>query len=590
MSKAGGNHYRCAGLSHTIRNLMEDRVPVSTSAASPLPGATGSAVTPIPIAADEKKSGKPGPEHGGVKDTIESIVIAFILAFVFRAFVVEAFVIPTGSMAPTLLGAHTRLRCDDCGYEFTVNVESPSRDAQGLPTDDIQIPKAVQYGKDPACPNCGNYVRANPPGKSLDVHYGDRILVLKYLYLFQEPNRWDTVVFKSPNDVPAYAQNYIKRLVGKPGEQIMLLDGDVYVRDAESADGPYIVQTKPYAIQHGLWRIIYDNDYHPQRPRLEGEMPWVQPWQVANGNGWTLDGEKSAGGRIFHFDNASAGAMIRFNQQANPAANHFTEWLAYDQYAYSRGTIGNSQDAIVTDLKIALFYERRAGDGPLRLGLTKRDRSFVAEIGVDQVRLLDTTNGNEKELGTAVTGSPSSRPMHIEFTNVDYQLTLRINGEKVLQSTPEQYAPDLSALLADFRSLLRNPAQRTLTPPPAVTIEARNQTCDLSHVGLFRDIAYTSPGKGDERYWGNPRSDNLQIKLGQGEYFVLGDNSAISGDARLWRDPIHLPHEDLQAQAGVVPERFLLGKAFFVYWPAGYSPISSLPALTPNFGAMRFIH
>ena len=36
----------------------------------------------------------------GMKDTIESIVIALVLAFVFRAFVVEAFVIPTGSMAP----------------------------------------------------------------------------------------------------------------------------------------------------------------------------------------------------------------------------------------------------------------------------------------------------------------------------------------------------------------------------------------------------------------------------------------------------------------------------------------------------------
>ena len=43
-----------------------------------------------------------------IKETFESIIIAFILAFVFRAYVVEAFVIPTGSMAPTLLGAHYR--------------------------------------------------------------------------------------------------------------------------------------------------------------------------------------------------------------------------------------------------------------------------------------------------------------------------------------------------------------------------------------------------------------------------------------------------------------------------------------------------
>src|SRR5215510_3486023 len=59
--------------------------------------------------------------EGSVKDTIEAILVAFMLAFIFRAFVVEAFVIPTGSMAPTLLGAHMRFRCPDCGYQFDVN-------------------------------------------------------------------------------------------------------------------------------------------------------------------------------------------------------------------------------------------------------------------------------------------------------------------------------------------------------------------------------------------------------------------------------------------------------------------------------------
>jgi hypothetical protein len=39
-----------------------------------------------------------------------------------------------------------------------------------------------------------------------------------------------------------------------------------------------------------------------------------------------------------------------------------------------------------------------------------------------------------------------------------------------------------------------------------------------------------------------------------------------------------------------VPGRFLLGRAFFVYWPAGYKPLNSGPALVPNFGDMRFIH
>ncbi|HSU69376.1 MAG TPA: S26 family signal peptidase, partial [Tepidisphaeraceae bacterium] len=60
-------------------------------------------------------------EEGSIKETIESILVAFVLAFIFRAFVVEAFVIPTGSMAPTLMGAHMRFVCQDCGYRFDVN-------------------------------------------------------------------------------------------------------------------------------------------------------------------------------------------------------------------------------------------------------------------------------------------------------------------------------------------------------------------------------------------------------------------------------------------------------------------------------------
>src|SRR5260221_5834945 len=105
-------------------------------------------------------------DHGAnVKETLESILVAFILAFIFRCFVVEAFVMPTGSMAPTLLGAHTRFQCPDCGYRFDVNYSSPHRDGHSS-SDDIEIPDHVQPDsvlRKPAdvvyddihCPNCG---------------------------------------------------------------------------------------------------------------------------------------------------------------------------------------------------------------------------------------------------------------------------------------------------------------------------------------------------------------------------------------------------------------------------------------------------
>jgi signal peptidase I len=239
----------------------------------------------IPPPPPKKPDAKAQPE-GNVKDTIESILVAFILAFVFRAFVVEAFVIPTGSMAPTLLGAHMQYHCADCGYDFTVNFSSGGRGG------DMVIPSRAQgtINQPIHCPNCGFAVRetAGPGEDSLTrppVHYGDRILVLKYRYLLSGPQRWDVIVFKSPDKPPEgvpdyYVTNYIKRLIGKPGESIMILDGDIYVSAAAPpADGAgaitsnpvafeaflktFRIQHKPPHAQNALWRNIYDNDYLP---------------------------------------------------------------------------------------------------------------------------------------------------------------------------------------------------------------------------------------------------------------------------------------------------------------------------------------
>src|SRR6476660_3133957 len=80
-------------------------------------------------------------QESSVKETLESILVAFILAFVFRAFVVEAFVIPTGSMAPTLMGAHMRFRCPDCGYRFEANFSASS------PNGDLIIPSQAPADK-----------------------------------------------------------------------------------------------------------------------------------------------------------------------------------------------------------------------------------------------------------------------------------------------------------------------------------------------------------------------------------------------------------------------------------------------------------
>ena len=131
-------------------------------------------------------------------------------------------------------------------------------------------------------------------------------------------------------------------------------------------------------------------------------------------------------------------------------------------------------------------------------------------------------------------------------------------------------------------------------PDAARTVVAEAQSAVLSHISLWRDVYYindrTALASAPVR--GIPLDFPEHVaKLGSDEYFVMGDNSAVSYDARFWTDPISLPVEDLTAPAGCVPERFLLGKAFLVYWPAGYRPTESFPlGIIPNFGDMRFIH
>jgi signal peptidase I len=567
------------------------------------------------------------PSHAAstnIKDTIESFLVAFILAFIFRAFVVEAFVIPTGSMAPTLDGAHMRFRCPDCGYVFDINYSQ----ANG---DDMNFPSDAPAPDDVYCPNCGYHI-ANGPLRNRDgepvtevvtdsqgephrigkypggtepepVHYGDRILVMKYAYLLTPPQRGDVVVFKAPDNPEkyAYTQNYIKRLVGVPGDRLMVLDGDVYIQNGKT---PWQIETRPPWVQEALWRIIYDNDYYPQGlPRLDRATPWTQPWIVSDGGGWDL-GHNDSDGRTFHFAGQSAGT-IHFDSDANVGTQTTNDYLVYDIPANERrvggvNTPGGDQARnTVNDLKLAFWYQRTGGQDSLKLHLSKRDHDFFAEINNDQVVLLHkhpdgTTTTDAGPVKLADLGLNSAAGLWLEFTNVLYKVTLRINGKEVLVTTPDEYAPDVEELLREYN----HHAQGPRPGPPTIEITANNETCLISHLQLHRDIYYTNrdgPVNATPdtpivlHHRGQPRPEPAST-YDDDEYFVMGDNSLISGDARYWTEPINLVHENLIVEGGRVPGRFLLGKAFFVYWPSGYRPIPGWPSLVPDFGDMRFIH
>jgi len=526
----------------------------------------------------------------GVKETIESIVIAFILAFVFRAFVVEAFVIPTGSMATTLAGAHTRYTCKECGYTFDLGFNSG-----GSSNDDIEIPSFAGKTVHPICQNCRFPVDPETEGKNPPVRYGDRILVLKYLYIpwVSEPRRWDVVVFKTPADQkpPKYTMNYIKRLVGLPGEHLMILDGDVYVRSEEDAamagkmNEPaygWAVQTKPRYAQDAMWRLVFDNDYRPLHNTRAGKpiigqrtLPdWSYPWTPGVGSGWDTGDATLA--REFRFENLTGGGELNFNFQADQT-NHpyWSDWLAYNAEADA------GKRYMAGDHRLRFFYERQQGDGPLRVHLTRHGQEFVAELTPERVRLIHRRKGQaEVEIAPVMQIKPSELkgPIEVDFAVVDYQVTLRLNDKVVHQTTPDEFKPDVKALLSHFSQ------QGNTVNTERVSVEAQGQKALFSHISLWRDVYYTPPERG-----GRHGAPPVGIDLGSAEFFVVGDNSAQSADAREWSQTVELPEEDLATRDGRVPERFMLGRAFFVYWPAGYKPFKGSPAVVPNFGEMRMI-
>ena len=147
------------------------------------------------------------------REAIEGLLVAIVLALLIRGFEAEAFVIPTGSMAPTLRGRHKDVLCEQCGHDYAVGASLDHENQQGL---------VVMT----TCPMCA-YNQAIEYSKSRDASVaGDRILVNKFSYdPMGQPERFDVIVFKNPNDAK---QNYIKRLCGVPGDVLSIEEPHLY--------------------------------------------------------------------------------------------------------------------------------------------------------------------------------------------------------------------------------------------------------------------------------------------------------------------------------------------------------------------------
>ena len=467
-------------------------------------------------------------------ETIESFVIAFILAFVFRAYVVEAFVIPTGSMAPRLNGEHYEFECSRCGYEYNVGLDQAAR---GNPEVDA------------VCPLCYNREKLTREDiDRLDRFFGDRILVLKYFYDFFPPQRWDVVVFKYPYDPKT---NYIKRLVGLPGEQIEILRGDVYINGA--------IARKSDAAQQALWMHVSDSDYWDTRRGLHWKPEQLDDpqWQYTT-LPLTFNPQTSAPSYlVFH----------HLGLDGKPAP--IRDFYAYDDPTGPTGRSDNQNIVpdfqLRADLEVATPEQDMPGPALVEVVLGSFADTFRFAIPVAQSGLPVRIVHNNEVLASVLTPAPLltyGKRFFIEAACVDHKLMLTIDDRRALDVNNDGLLNT-----ADDPIFKPTPRDRWSEPPENATrvkLGFQNVKATVYRLAVNRDIYYTAGDGGLQPVRGVRGWALLEpCPLGQKEYFMLGDNSPRSADSRWWQTKTP-PYKS----SPVVREENLVGKAFFVYWPA----------------------
>jgi signal peptidase I len=550
------------------------------------------------------------PSQAAIRETIESVAIAFVLAFLFRTFEAEAFVIPTGSMAPTLMGRHKDLVCPKCGFEYQVGASELTQEGSSKGAD----PK-IESG---TCPMCRYTMNWAPPE-----HYrsfnGDRILVSKVAYQFNAPERWDVAVFKYPGDANI---NYIKRLVGLPHERIRIRRGDIYVKRARQADDPrepdFEIARKPPRKLLAMLQPVFDNDLTPAICKYGWPLRWSLehfPGGAATGAWQPLDG-----GQAFQTDGSAAEeTWIRYQHRV-PS---FRQWERMEREGrlppkeqvlpqlisdFAPYNTGRNEGAIlhnpapdpqslgldwVGDLALRCTLEVQSDNGQVVFELIKGGRTFQCRIELSSGAAALAVSGPDMEdfRPTAATAVSGPGRHEIAFSNCDEQLLLWVDGREVPFDRETTYPP-----LGNTR-----PQEIDLAP---IGIGSAGAALRVSHLKIFRDIYYIAdrysrdrdrvglphdfseevlietilspPFLSDPKMW--DAFDHMKVikpfVLGKDQFLMLGDNSTMSKDSRLWE------------QGPDVKRELLIGKALFIYWPHSWdAPVPFFP----NFARMGFV-
>lgn len=481
-----------------------------------------------------------------LRDNLESIVIAIVLVLCMRQMVVEAFRIRHGSMAPTLIGDHKEIRCPNCGWAFNVGLDKVERDRGDVECPNCRFKwsgagrmeehgRALSFGWPPWLWNRartqGGQVLAGTEAANRVPRDAARIFVNKFVYRLRDPRRWEVIVFIYPSyparcticdwrgevedlngarcpdcgarELEIEAKNYIKRVVGLPGERVSLRNGDVYVNGS--------IRRKPAHVQRELWFHVFDSRFMPRRE--------VMPlWEFAGAEQkWLPDPP----GGVLEVDARGAGKPL-MAEFARPV----TDFYPYDGVSFRRGggidSTGRNRGG---DCRIRARVRLLDGEpgAAVMLAIEDAGRGLVLSLSAGPNPHAVLTEQGVPVRQVALPPWLSKEGTWIGLENYDDRAVASIAGREVLRYEYEG-----------------EPSTRR-----SIRFGARNARLLWQRIVIERDIHYTH----DEMH-----GEGYSYQLGPQEYFVLGDNSPASSDSRRWERP-------------GIPEQNIIGRAVSVFWP-----------------------
>jgi len=349
--------------------------------------------------------------------------------------------------------------------------------------------------------------------------HGDKVAVFKLHYSFFEPSRYDLVVFFRPGEFSVSpgimersgGMNFVKRLVGFPGETILVRNGDLYLGEAPSAPDRKplpVVRSMLVPVYRARFNSAFFDDWQQRGPGSfeVGNNGLVCDSLIESGTG-TVEGEshlifKPVRGAIYDdYNSGNSGRLPGRNRVQDLALCLDIEFESGDGAVSGRFSKGSDE------FEFTLRSEKAGGGGVVAQRFGRKNSYPVPE--------------------QAFPGFEPGKRYSIEFMDIDQRILLFVDGEVMAKFT---YENDPTVAVGERFSI------------PGICV--RNARVLFKRIDISRDIYYTNDlgthavGKAHE--------------IAEGHYFFLGDNSPESEDSRSFGD---ISREDF------------VGKPFMIFYP-----------------------